>query len=152
MIPVACCPLPSPKTVSISTPAVMYMRPPASATTLSPGSSSTSTNCTSSPTILKSMSWDRRPGTGGGAAARAGPDPRWTRKRSTSLRGVQLSMPAMKTSVLPSALPFLRLETISSSLTGPTWWPPTAMYHCGLVDIVLPPGIGGRAVCGLRRP
>ena len=45
------CPLPSPKIVSIWMPAVMYMRAPASATTLSPGSSSTSTNCRSSPSI-----------------------------------------------------------------------------------------------------
>ena len=45
------CPLPSPKIVSIWMPAVMYMSAPASATTLSPGSSSTSTNCRSSPSI-----------------------------------------------------------------------------------------------------
>ena len=121
-------PLPSPKTVSISMPAVMYIMTPASATTVSPGSSSTSTNWMSSPSILKSISWARRPGTagtgGGGADAL-----RCTLKRSTSLRGVHSAMPVVKTSVAPSMLPFLRLATISLSATGPTWWPPTAIHH-----------------------
>ncbi len=49
--PFACVPLPSPKIVSIWMPCVMYMSAPASATTLSFGSSSTTTNCRSSPTI-----------------------------------------------------------------------------------------------------
>ena len=52
MKPDFCVPLPSPKMVSISMPGVMYIIPPASATTLSRGSSSTSTNCRSSPKIL----------------------------------------------------------------------------------------------------
>jgi hypothetical protein len=52
MMPGFWAPLPSPKTVSISMPGVMYIIPPASATTLSRGSSSTSTNCRSSPWIL----------------------------------------------------------------------------------------------------
>ena len=43
-------------------PGVMYIIEPASATALSPGSSSTSTNCISLPMILKSMSCARRPG------------------------------------------------------------------------------------------
>ena len=74
MIPPCCgAPLPSPKTVSISIPWVMYMSAPASATTLSPGSSSTSTNCMSSPSILKSISWARRPGGGGGVTGERGP-------------------------------------------------------------------------------
>ena len=56
MIPGLPCWVPSPKTVSIWMPGVMYISAPASATALSPGSSSTSTNCMSSPMILKSMS------------------------------------------------------------------------------------------------
>ena len=52
MKPGFCAPLPSPKIVSISMPGVMYIIPPASATTLSRGSSSTSTNCRSSPNTL----------------------------------------------------------------------------------------------------
>ncbi len=52
MMPLFCWPLPSPKMVSIWMPAVMYIMAPASATHASPGSSSTSTNCTSSPSIL----------------------------------------------------------------------------------------------------
>ena len=43
---------PSPKMVSISMPSSMYIMPPASATTASPGSSSISTYCMSSPKIL----------------------------------------------------------------------------------------------------
>ena len=49
MIPPCCWPLASPNTVSISMPFVMYIIEPASATTLSPGSSAISTNCRSSP-------------------------------------------------------------------------------------------------------
>ena len=41
----------SPKTVSILMPAVMYIMPPASAMTVSPGSSVISTYCISSPKI-----------------------------------------------------------------------------------------------------
>src|SRR5687768_1655592 len=64
--------LPSPNTVSMSIPGVMYIIEPASATALSPGSSSTSTNCISLPRTRKSISWALRPGTiGGGAAAAA---------------------------------------------------------------------------------
>ena len=47
-----CCCEPSPKIVSISMPSSMYIMPPASATVASFGSSSTSTNCMSSPKIL----------------------------------------------------------------------------------------------------
>ena len=52
---------------------VMYIIAPASATALSPGSSSTSTNCMSSPKILKSISCARRPAAlpSGGGARRA---------------------------------------------------------------------------------
>ena len=53
----------------------------------------------------------------------------------TSLSGVQFVMPAVNTSVLPSIVPFRRLVTTSSCDTGPTWWPPMAMYHC-CCDIV----------------
>jgi hypothetical protein len=27
--------------------------------------------------------------------------------------------------------------TTSCSVTGPTCWPPMAMYHCGVVDILV---------------
>src|SRR5262245_5851544 len=121
-------PLPSPNTVSISMPAVMYIMTPASATTVSPGSSSTSTNCRSSPSILKSISWARRPGTGGtggGGACTA----RCGLNLSTSLSGVHSLIPAVKTRDVPSTLPFLMLAPISLSATGPTWWPPTAIHH-----------------------
>ena len=50
MKPWLCCE-PSPKMVSISMPSSMYIIAPASATTASFGSSSTFTNCRSSPTI-----------------------------------------------------------------------------------------------------
>jgi hypothetical protein len=43
---------PSPNTVSICTPASLYISAPASAIALSPGSSSISTNCMSVPTIV----------------------------------------------------------------------------------------------------
>src|SRR5215468_11234008 len=133
MMPWACAlPLPSPNTVSIAMPAVMYIIIPASATTVSPGSSSTSTNCMSSPSIRKSISWARRPGTVGGAGGGGAPWARCARKRSTSLSGVQASMPVVKTSVDASTLPFLMFATISPSLTGPTWWPPTAIHHSAL--------------------
>ena len=55
MKPVCFCE-PSPNTVSISMPSSMYIMPPASATVASFGSSSISTNCRSSPTILYSIS------------------------------------------------------------------------------------------------
>ena len=48
----------------------------------------------------------------------------------TSFSGVQLLIPAPNTSVLPSIVPFLRFVITSSWDTGPTWWPPMAMYHC----------------------
>ena len=74
MMPGLACWLPSPNTVSIWMPGVMYISAPASATALSPGSSSTSTNCMSSPMILKSMSCARRPvaAPSGGGPAGAG--------------------------------------------------------------------------------
>src|SRR5262245_27729969 len=55
MTPLRCCE-PSPNTVSIWIAGDMYIIEPASATALSPGSSSTSTNCISLPTIRKSTS------------------------------------------------------------------------------------------------
>src|SRR5215470_2052916 len=93
------------------------------------------------------MSWDCRPpaaakpppagGEGGGGAAGRGAGPRWAWNFGTSLIAVQLSMPATNTSVFASMLPFLMLLRISSSVTGPTCWPPMAMYHCAFEDIVL---------------
>ncbi len=55
---------------------------------------------------------------------------RRARNSGTSRSGVQLAMPSVKRRVLASIVPFARFWRISSSLTGPTWWPPTAMYHC----------------------
>src|SRR4051812_29241803 len=43
-------------------------------------------------------------------------------------------MPAVNTKVSASMLPLRRFATISSWVTGPTWWPPMAIYHC-CVDI-----------------
>jgi hypothetical protein len=152
MMPLFCWELPSPKMVSIWMPAVMYMRAPASATTASPGSSSTSTNCRSSPSILKSMMSDCRAeaGTGGGAVCgRAGRCP-WN--FGTSFRGVQPSIPEMKTRVWWSTLPLLMLLTISSSVTGPTCWPPTAMYHWGVEDMLWSPSACRRRPCQAPEP
>ena len=39
-------------------------------------------------------------------------------------------MPAVKSSVLPSALPFWMLLTTSASDIGPIWCPCFAMCHC----------------------
>ena len=47
----------------------------------------------------------------------------------TALSGVQFAIPAANISVLASMLPLARFVLISSSLTGPTWCPPIAMYH-----------------------
>ena len=121
--------------VSMLMPGIMYIIDPASATALSPGSSSTSTNCISTPTILKSMSCARRPGGGGGIApGRAGADApgRYGASAGTSLSGVHWLMPAVNTSVSAVMLPLRRLVMMSSWLTGPTCWPPIAMYHWGI--------------------
>src|SRR5688572_27607603 len=56
MTPDRCCPLPSPKIVSIWIDGFMYIIEPASAIALSPGSSSISTNCISVPRMRKSTS------------------------------------------------------------------------------------------------
>jgi hypothetical protein len=97
----------------------MYIIDPASATALSPGSSSTSTNCMSSPKMRKSMSCAVRalPGIGGGGDAA----PPFSDDAScgTAMMGVQLLMPAVNTSVLPSAVPLSMFATTSCSLTGP---------------------------------
>ena len=53
----------------------------------------------------------------------------------TAPSGVQFFIPAEKSSVFASMLPFSRFDRISSALTGPTWCPPIAMYHWGVVDI-----------------
>ena len=50
-------------------------------------------------------------------------------KAGTSFTFCQFAMPAVNTSVSASMLPFRRLAMISSWVTGPTWWPPMAMYH-----------------------
>ena len=50
-------------------------------------------------------------------------------KAGTSLTFCHWVMPAENTSVSASMLPFCRLVMISCWLTGPTWWPPMAMYH-----------------------
>ena len=105
----------------------MYIIEPASATALSPGSSSTSTNCISTPTILKSMSCARRPGGGGGIAPG-----RYGASAGTSASRVHWLMPAVNTSVSAVMLPLRRLVMMSSWLTGPTCWPPIAMYHWGI--------------------
>ena len=47
-------------------------------------------------------------------------------------------MPDVNTSVSVSMLPLRRLARISSWLTGPTWWPPMAMYHCCAPCIAAP--------------
>ena len=65
-----------------------------------------------------------------GAARAALPPVRYAASSGTSLSGVQFFMPAVNTSVLPSIVPFRRLVITSSCETGPTWWPPMAMYHC----------------------
>ena len=91
MMPDCCLSLASPKTVSIWIPWVMYIIDPASATALSPGSSSTSTNCISVPEISKSISWAVRPG-GVGTGARPGlpsAEANW----GMSFRRVQSDMP-----------------------------------------------------------
>jgi hypothetical protein len=65
---------PSPKTVVMWMLASLYIMAPASATALSPGSSSTSTNCISAPSILKSISSALPVRVmGGGAGAPTGP-------------------------------------------------------------------------------
>ena len=69
---------PSPKMVSIWTTGSLYIIAPASATALSPGSSSTSTNCISEPRILKSIS--------SGRARRAAAVQRATRGREPAAR------------------------------------------------------------------
>ena len=56
-------PEPSPKIVSMAMPSSMYIMPPASASAASPGSSSTSTTCRSSPNTWKSTSCIRVVGT-----------------------------------------------------------------------------------------
>ena len=68
----------------------------------------------------------------------AAPPLRYAASCGTSLSGVQFVMPAVKTSVLPSMLPF-RGSSPSSCDTGPTWWPPMAMYHCCCAIFVLAP-------------
>jgi hypothetical protein len=108
--------------VSIWMPGVMYIIEPASATALSPGSSSTSTNCISLPRTRKSISWALRPAIGGGGAARrvALPPERKAASSGTSVSGVQFFIPAVNTSVLPSIVPFRRFVITSSCETGPT--------------------------------
>jgi hypothetical protein len=55
-------------------------------------------------------------GGGGGAA----PPLRYAASDGTAAIGVQLVIPAVNTSVLPSAVPFSMLEMTSCSLTGPS--------------------------------
>jgi hypothetical protein len=79
----------APNTVCMPMPCVMYIIVPASATALSPGSSSTSTNCISLPWISKSMSCARRPGTRGGAFEPAAPGDSVAAKRGIEPSGIQ---------------------------------------------------------------
>ena len=105
-----CWPPPSPKIVFISMPFSMYIMPPASATTLSPGSSSISTNCISVPKISKSIS-SARPvlGAGGGGAGAA---PAMPLNSSTDLGGNPPAHAFGEDVVLAGVLtgPELRLE------------------------------------------
>src|SRR5512139_3436361 len=57
-------------------------------------------------------------------------------------------MPPTKTSVVASALPLRIAFTTSCSVTGPTCWPPMAMYHWGVEDMRFPPSssVRGRGV------
>src|SRR5690606_12556754 len=97
------------------------------------------------------MSCARRPGgTGGGAAGAAAAWPADEANAGTSRTFCHAVIPVVKTSVSASMLPLRRLARISSSATGPTWWPPMAMYHCRADISELPfsgigaPGSGGR--------
>src|SRR5262245_4133416 len=80
------------------------------------------------------MSCARRPGAVGGGGPAAGPDdealPVMEANAGTSRTFCQFAIPDVNTSVSASMLPLRRLAMISSCETGPTWWPPMAIYHC----------------------
>jgi hypothetical protein len=68
----------------------------------------------------------------------------------TCASAVQFDIPAVNTSVVPSALPLWTLPMISPSDMGPIWCPFFAMYHCcgDICDLLrLPP-----AGCSLLAP
>ena len=87
-------PEPSPKMVSMTIPLSLYIIAPASAITLSPGSSSISTYCISAPKILKSISSALAAPTGGGGAVL--PPPVTEVSSSISEMGTQAVNPSLQ--------------------------------------------------------